>query len=75
MSSKVLQLQVPSEIEEKLTAQHLTVALEEQAVKVPEVGSSQSEALAPGGTLHTSSHRHDVSGCITIPSAVQKPSH
>lgn len=48
----VLKLQVPSEMEEKQTAKRITVALEEQAVNVPEVGTSQSKAQSFGSSWH-----------------------
>lgn len=46
----VLKLQVPSEIEEKQTAKRINVALEEQAVNVPEVGTSQTKAQSFGSS-------------------------
>lgn len=48
----VLKLQVPSEMEEKQTAKRVTVALEEQAANVPEVGTSQSKAQRFGSSWH-----------------------
>lgn len=48
----VTKLQVPSEMEEKQTAKRITVALEEQAVSVPEVGTSQTKAQSFGSSWH-----------------------
>lgn len=39
-------------MEEKQTAKRITVALEEQAVNVPEVGTSQSKAQSFGSSWH-----------------------